>query len=300
MPSTLRQSTSFMSKWPISCGFRLSLDPSHATRPNFLTVSVKELISAPIHTYFSGATMRVSYFVFAVACFFSVSVASAQVTIGNGFTCEGTSIFKGTREVKYSKARSTLTETIERLKTRLETAPKKKKPGLRAQLADARSTKTNLQSCSKGTLAPSEVDPIFTQLSGGTGIYSGTYNGVVGGIQPISGPVQLVFELEGTVFGTTLTLGGNLGSALKAEPLTFQSDVGGIGFPAQFFLTGTTLGDVTLSITQTGHLTITNSNSPKATVTFEGDFGDNTITSTLSGTYSGFPFTGGASLTRQQ
>ena len=229
----------------------------------------------------------------------STSPAMAEVLMGNGFTCVGNSIMKAGKVVTYTKAKSNLTTTIAKLKTRLETAPKKKKAGLKAQIAAAKAAKAKLSVCSSGNLDLSQVDPLFTQLASGSGIFSGNYSGLVGGFIPISGTVQVVFELEGTVFGATLSLGGNLGSTLDAQPLAFQNDVGGIGFPAQFFLANTFLGDVQLTFTQAGHLTITNPVNTTGLVTFEGDFSNSTITSTLSGSYKGVSFSGGANLTRQ-
>lgn len=144
----------------------------------------------------------------------------------------------------------------------------------------------------------SQVDPIFTQLASGSGTFNGTYSGTAAFI-PISGPVEVKFELNGTVFGASLSIGGPVGNALFGETLAFQNDVGGIGFPAQFLLTGTFLGDVSLTITQAGHISITNSNSSKGSVTFEGDLADPNLNATLSGSYSGLPFNGTATLTRQ-
>ena len=246
--------------------------------------------------------MKARSIFFVLACFLSASVAFADVTIGNGFGCSGVSILKGTKVVSYTKAKSNLIQTIAKLKKKLETASKKKKAGIRAQIQAANQSKTLLKACSSGNLDSSQVDPVFTQLASGSGNYSGTYAGLVGGFPSISGNISILFELEGTVLTGTLSLGGNLGSTLNAKPLAFQNDVGGIGFPAQFFLTNTFIGDVTLSITQAGHLSIVNSNygaTNAGPIDFEGDFALQTITSTLNGSYSGFSFTGGATLTRQ-
>lgn len=168
-----------------------------------------------------------------------------------------------------------------------------------AQIAAAKAAKTLLSACTSGQLDVQQVTSIFSQLADGSGIYEGKYNGIVGGFLPITGDVQVVFELEGTVFGATLSLGGNLGSTLNAQPLAFQNDVGGISFPAQFLLQGTFIGDVVLSISEAGHISISNSNSSKGTVNFEGDFAGSTITSTLGGSYSGISFTGGATLQKK-
>ncbi|RIL05951.1 MAG: hypothetical protein DCC75_11260 [Proteobacteria bacterium] len=228
----------------------------------------------------------------------SAATVLADVEIGSGFKCSGNSIFKGSREVSYTKAKSNTNKTIQRLKQKLETAPRNKKPGLKNQITQAKAARTLLLACSQGNLDPSQVDPIFTQLASGSGIFNGTYSGLAVFI-PISGNIQLVFELEGTVFGATLSLGGQLGSALQGQPLAFQNDVGGIGFPAQFFLTDTFIGDVTLSITKEGQLTITNNNSTTGQINFQGNFGGSTVNGSLSGSYNGFPFNGSATLNKQ-
>lgn len=243
--------------------------------------------------------MRSALMILSVFCFLSATSAHAEVSMGSGFSCVGNTILKGSKQVTYSKAKSNLTKTIAKLKSKLETAPKKKKAGLKAQIAAAKAAKAMLFVCSSGNLDLTQVDPLFAQLASGSGIFNGNYSGLVGGFIPISGAVQIVFELEGTVFGATLSLGGNLGSSLNAQPLAFQNDVGGIGFPAQFNLTNTFLGDVQLTFTQAGHLTITNPVNTTGLVTFEGDFSQSTITSTLSGSYKGVSFSGGANLTRQ-
>ena len=230
---------------------------------------------------------------------FMASIAVADTPIGNGFSCQGDAILKGDKEVSFSKAKSTLAKTIEKLKSKLETATGKTKAAIKAKIKEANNSKTLLKACSSGNLDSSQVDPVFTDLASGSGTYSGTYSGTVGGFIPLSGEITMQFILDGTTFSGILSLGGNLGSTLNAKPLTFTNDVGGIGFPAQFFLTNTFIGDVTLSVTQDGHLTITNSNSTTGSVTFDGTFANKTITSTLNGSYSGVSFQGGATLNRQ-
>ena len=228
----------------------------------------------------------------------SASLVFAETPIGNGFKCQGDTILKGDTEVDFSKAKSTLVQTLKKLKSRLDTATGKSKAAIKAKIKEANNSKTLLKACSSGTLDSSQVDPIFSSLASGTGTYVGNYTGTVGGFLPLSGQVTMSFVLDGTTFSGILSLSGELGSALNAKPLTFTNDVGGIGFPAQFGLTGTFIGDVTLSITQDGHLTITNTNSPNATVMFDGAFAQQAITCTLNGSYSGFSFTGGALLSR--
>lgn len=226
------------------------------------------------------------------------SFASAEVDLGSGFKCSGDTILKGTKEVSFSKAKSTLAKTLEKLKSKLENAPKKGKAAIKAQIKAANNSKTLIKACSSGQLSDDQVDPIFTSLASGTGSYTGNYSGNVNGFIPLTGTVTTSFILEGTTFSAVLSIGGNVGSALNAQPLTFSNDVGGIGFPAQFFLTNTFLGDVTLSITQDGHLTITNSNSNNASVTLDGLFSNQSIAITLGGSYSGQTFTGSATLTK--
>jgi hypothetical protein len=245
-----------------------------------------------------GVLMKNRYILIAAASFLSTSVAFADVTIGNGFKCEGSSILKGTKVVSFTKAKSTLVQTIANLKKKLATASKKKRPGIKAQIQTANLSKTLLKTCSVGKLDIGQVDPIFTQLASGSGLYSGTYGADVTFVGHISGDMSMLFQLQGTVFSGTLTLGGPLGTSLHSQPLAFQQDVGGIGFPAQFFLTNTFLGDVTLSVTQAGHLSITNSNQSKP-ADFEGDFANQTIACTLNGSYSIVSYSGSATLTRQ-
>ena len=223
----------------------------------------------------------------------------ADTPIGNGFSCQGDAILKGDKEVSFSKAKSNIAKTLEKLKSKLATATAKSKAGIKAKIKEANNSKTLLKACSSGNLDSTQVDPVFTDLASGSGTYSGTYSGTVSGFIPLSGEITVQFILEGTNFSAILSLSGNLGSTLNAKPLTFTNDVGGIGFPAQFFLTNTFIGDVTLSVTQDGHLTITNSNSSTGSVTFDGTFANKVITSTLSGSYSGISFQGGATLNRQ-
>jgi hypothetical protein len=231
----------------------------------------------------------------------SATLTFADATIGNGFTCSGDNILKGGREIKFSKAKSTLAKTIEKLKTKLSNIPKKnkaKRDAVKAQIAAANNSKTLLKACTSGQLAPDQVDPIFTQLAAGDGTYAGDYTGsALGGLLQLSGPISMQFILEGTQFSAILTIGGNVGTSLNAQPLTFSGDVGGIGFPAQFVLSGTFLGEVTLNITQGGLLSITNLGNANP-VTFEGQFPSTTITSSLAGTYNGVTFSGNATLIR--
>jgi len=221
----------------------------------------------------------------------------ADINIGNGFTCEGTSILKGTRTIPYSKAKSTIAKTLAKLRKKLHNAPKVQKAGIKEKIKQANNSKTQLKACSNGTLSPSEVDSIFTQLANGDGTFEGTYSGTVNGFIPLSGNIIFQFVLEQTTFSTLLKLGGNLGNTLDAKPLTFSADVGGIPFPAQFNLPQTFLGSVTLNISQDGHLTITNVDT-KSTVNMDAQFSNQTITGTLSGSYQGIPFEGSFNLTR--
>jgi len=232
-------------------------------------------------------------FFFVIASLLAAIPAYADVTIGNGFVCEGSAILKGTQTISYSKAKSNILTTIAKLRQKLQAAAQKKKAGIRQKISAANNAKTLLKACSSGQLADNQVDPIFTQLASGNGTFNGTYSGKVGGFINISGPISMSFVLDGTNFSTLLTIGGNVGTALNAQPLSFTGDVGGIGFPAQFNLPNTFLGSVTLSVTQSGHLSIT---SPSAT--FEGDFSSSTITGALNGSYGGFSFTSTATLTR--
>ena len=237
--------------------------------------------------------------IFALASLLLVSGAFADtVNLGSGYKCDGSTILKGTREVSFSKAKSTLAQTLVKLKQKLKAAPRNKKAAIQAQINALNNSKTQIKACSNGQLSGSQVDPVFSQLAAGTGSYSGVYNGRLDGFFPLSGEVTVSFTLVQTTFSAILGLGGNLGSALNAKPLTFSQDVGGIGFPAQFFLQNTFLGDVTLSITQSGQITITNSNSPTGSVNFNGQFAGQTINATLNGTYSGHSFEGNAKLTK--
>lgn len=238
-------------------------------------------------------------FILSLFLFAGLFSASADITIGNGFSCDGTSIIKGTRTIPYSRAKSTIAATIEKLKEKLAEAPKKKKEGIREKIQAANSSKTLLRACSKGELKPGEVDQIFTQLAAGTGTYTGTYSGTVDGFLPLSGPITFQFVLDQTTFSTLLTIGGNVGNALNAKPLSFSSDVGGIALPAQFNLPDTFLGSVTLSVAQDGHLTVTNTGSPKASVNMDGQFASQAITGQLGGTYSGHTFSGSFTLNRE-
>lgn len=233
-----------------------------------------------------------------VSILFCTTVNADIAPLGGGFKCDGSTILKGTKKVTYSQAKSNLNTTIAKLKEKLADAPKNKKQGIKNKIKAANGVKTLVTSCSKGLLA-TQVDPIFTNLASGTGKFFGNYSGSVSGFIPLSGTVETTFTLQGTVFSAVLNLGGQLGNSLNFQPLTFSNDVGGIGFPAQFILEGTFLGTVTLSITKEGRLTITNSNAPNgATVNFDGQFSANTITSSISGNYSGFPFQGTANLTK--
>ncbi len=235
-------------------------------------------------------------FVFFV-CLLSAPLAFADVTIGNGFSCSGTSLLKGTKPITYKKARSNVETTIEKLKEKRDDAPKNKKQGFTDKINAAKQAKTLLKACTSGNLSDSEVDPLFTQLAAGTGVYAGPYSGSAAGF-PLSGSIKATFGLSGTTFTTVLEITGNVGNALDAEPLSFEGDVGGIGFPAQFFLQNTFLGDVTLSFTQNGQLTITNSNTNVGSVTLNGQFSSQTITGSLGGSYKGIPFNGTYNLTR--
>lgn len=242
--------------------------------------------------------MKIGFKFLVLAVLLSASSAFAQVDIGNGFSCSGSSILKNGQEVQFSKAKSNIQKTINKLKSKLETAAPKKKAAIRAKIKAANNDKKELKACFSGTLAPNQVDPIFTQLAAGNGTYTGSYSGTVAGF-PVSGAITMQFVLDGTNFSALFSIGGSVGSALDAKPLSFTNNVGGVGFPAQFFLADTFLGDVTLSVTQSGQLTVTNSNTDVGSVTFSGQFASQTITSSLSGTYKGIPFSGTANLVRQ-
>lgn len=244
--------------------------------------------------------MKRTFLLLLIVCCFSVSAAFADGTpIGNGFTCQGTDVFKGTKEVKVTSAKSTLAKTIEKLKEQLGNAPKKKKKGIQDKITAARDAKNKIGLCAKGLLAPDQVDPIFTSLASGSGVYLGNYSGTVSGFIPVTGTIKMSFKLEGTVFSADMEVGGNVGNTLNFQPLGFTNDVGGIGFPAIFTISNTFIGDVTLNITQDGQVTITNSNSTKGTITFSGKFANTSITGSLGGTYSGVPFDGTCTLDRQ-
>ena len=241
---------------------------------------------------------KLAFLVLCLSGLLTIQSATADVTIGNGFSCSGSSVMKAGKLIDYKKAKSNIAQTLTKLRNQLSTAAPKKKAAIRAKIQAANNSKTLLKACSSGQLSPDQVDPIFTQLASGSGTYSGNYSGVIDGFFPISGPVTISFVLDGTNFSALLSLSGNLGSTLNAQPLSFAGDVGGIGFPAQFNLPNTFLGSVTLSVTQDGHLTITNVAS-NSNVTYDGHFSSTTITSTLSGTYKGHSFSGNATLSRQ-
>lgn len=227
----------------------------------------------------------------------STTVAFANTDLGNGYSCDGTTIFKGSKVVAYTKAKSTLQKTIDALKADISDATGAKKTKLKNKLNAIKSAKIQVTACFKGQISPNDVDQVFKDLAAGSGTYLGNYNGTVFGI-PVSGTVQLVFTLQGTTFSATMSLGGNLGNTLNFQPLAFSNDVGGIGFPAQFVLTGTFLGTVTLSITQAGVLTITNNDNSKP-INFNGTFASSSISGSLSGSYSSIPYNGTFTLNRQ-
>lgn len=241
--------------------------------------------------------MKRGIVLFFLVCFCSLPTAFAVTSLGNGFVCDGSSVLKAGKPVSYTKAKSTIARTIAKLKLKLSSAPKKKKPGIKALLKAANLSKTLITSCSKGKLDDSQVDPFFTKLASGTGLYKGSYSGLVGGFIPISGNLSAEFDLQGTVFATVITIEGNVGTALDAKPLNFLGDVGGVGFPAQFFLQGTFLGNVTLEFSQDGHLKITNDDASKR-ANFEGQISDQGINGSINGAYSGVEYTSTFSLNR--
>jgi len=246
-----------------------------------------------------GVNMKAGLKIIVLGGLLSSSVAFADLqALGNGFSCDGGTLLKGTKSIKYSKAKSTLAKTLAKLKAQLGTAPKKKRAAIKAKIDALKQSRLQITACIKGTLNPNQADPIFTQLSSGNGTYTGKYHGSVFGFA-LDGDMTMSFVLTGTILNANLSLGAPLGPTVDNKPLGFEGDVAGIGFPAKFFLSPTFLGDVTLSIGQDGHVTITNSNSPNATVNFDGHFTNPTISGSLSGSYNGFPFQGTFSLTHQ-
>lgn len=109
--------------------------------------------------FISSFTSSSIVFIFVCLLSFAIaaSEAAADVTIGNGFTCSGSSIFKGTKEVKFTKAKSTLKKTIEKLKEKLADAPKKKKQKIKDQIAAAKALKRNFQDVSVEIWTPAKL-----------------------------------------------------------------------------------------------------------------------------------------------
>jgi hypothetical protein len=247
--------------------------------------------------------MKLKSIFLGLLCSLSTSVAYAAVPLGNGFSCSGSSILKGTKVVTFTKAKSTLAATLANLQKSLNKASKSKKPGINAKIKAAKQTQTYIKSCSKGKLTD-----FIAKLTIGTGTFSGVYNGVVGGFLPINGPVTVNFKLAKTVLTSTLTLGGNLGNTVNAQPLIFTSDIGGIGYPLQAGLLHTFIGDCAITFTEDGHISIVNANYGPGTsapnsgpIDFEGGYSDvtNKISATLNGSYDSVGFEGSVTLSKQ-
>jgi hypothetical protein len=203
----------------------------------------------------------VTFLTFALVLGFR-SDAFANTTIGGGYTCSGSlikshgktvniSTAKNAIKVKYSAASSKL-NALQRAR-----ASKSKIAKQKTVVNALKTVLSNLNACVKGKLDV-QISSLWGDLSG---TYSGTYT--VTSPIPATGNIGTSFAVNGTVVTGSLSLDGLAATVLGiSAPIGFQFDAKGITFPYHLQVPGTAIGDLTLTFTELGHISVDAVNVP--------------------------------------
>lgn len=212
--------------------------------------------------------------------------AKALVLLSNGYQCDGSTISKNEQVLSEKIANSKVQKSIRKIKGTLDRlrdsgAPKKKISRAKKKLRQNRQLKNQIATCAEGSLDVA-IEPFLQQL---VGSFSGNYTDDVLG----TGSMGLTFELDGSNFNGTLTLGGIVGFLLDEDTLEFHGDVQGLSLPIVFALPGSALGDLLLTIDTDGIVEIVAETPPDGfeEIFFSGVLNANSISGTYGAVQNG-------------
>lgn len=213
---------------------------------------------------------------------FSTSAFAAQKNLGNGIKCDTTSgnLTQAGKTIKLKAAKSSISKLISTTKKQLASAKKgsSKAASLTKKIDSLTLTKESLPNCTTGGFIPL----IFTQISGA---YStGTWNNTTFNT---TGAISANFSLSGTILSASINIGGNMFGSLTPAPIEFQKDVANATFPLNFIVTGTSIGNLDITIQESGALSITESVVPVSGILsakLDATFSKNSFSGTFSST----------------
>lgn len=212
----------------------------------------------------------------------STHLYAAQKNLGNGIKCDTTSgnLTQAGKTIKLKAAKSSISKLISTTKKQLASAKKgsSKAASLTKKIDSLTLTKESLPNCTADGFIPL----IFTRISGAysTGSWNNTtFN--------TTGAISANFSLNGTVLSASINVGGDMFGSLHPAPIEFQKDVANATFPLNFVVTGTSIGNLDITIQESGALSITESVVPVSGILsakLDATFSKNSFNGTFSST----------------
>lgn len=181
---------------------------------------------------------------FFVAAFIVIPSSAGAESIGNKYQCNGTKIKTGGKIIAAKSAKASLKSVIASTKAQAKRAPAgPKRTRLNNKVTSLKGTLADVKSCAAGTYVPEAIRDM-------AGIYAtGTWNNTT---FSSTGGLSASLTLSGTMLSVSINIGGMMFGSLTPAPVEFQHNVGGVKLPYNFMATGTTIGDLDVTITQTG------------------------------------------------
>ena len=195
---------------------------------------------------------------FFIAIFLCTSIAYADdvsILSQSGYACSKSLLTQKGKNVDGKKLKNSLLVKISKLQKQLALLKKGKNQSkikaAQAALSAAKALRLAVTNCLAGkiTTTSTSLDPVWTQLSG---TYTGTYKDQA--YTFLTGDISAVYSLVGTVFTASITLGGQGPQYVfgSNDPVVLSADVNKATFPFVIHGTGTTFGDVALTVNQDG------------------------------------------------
>ncbi len=193
--------------------------------------------------------MRRFILIFLAASSCLATPSFAAESLGNKYSCNGKALKLNGKGIKLSAAKTALSSSITSTRAALKRARSGSSAAhkLSSKLSSLRNTLTLVKSCGAGTLVPKVIQNMAVSYP------SGTWNNTT---FSTSGAISANFSLTGKILSVSINIGGQMFGSLTPAPVEFDATVGGVAFPIHFTKTGTSIGDLDITITSNGGLQI--------------------------------------------
>lgn len=225
--------------------------------------------------------MKINLLTIVLALFVCTPPSVSADSLGNKFSCTGTKLKSDGKAVTSKTAKQSLGALISSTKAQISSAPKgsTKRTKLTNKLNSLKATLASVKSCAAGTYVPEAVRALAATYSSGS--WHNTTFSTTGGL-------SANISVTGTTLAISINIGGMMFGSLTPGPVEFQQNVGGVTLPYHFTATGTTIGDLDITISKSGGLQIEETLVPSVPSIVRATLAASFANGAFSGTFESF------------